>query len=60
MSAPDTNIEKQADRHKAPLLGMGSVVAFATILFVGLLFWTFSQANVDAENSVVPTAATNN
>lgn len=35
MSAPQTNIEKQARWHRGPIIGMGIVVAFA----LGLLFW---------------------
>ncbi len=58
MSAPDTNIEKQTKRHKAPLVGMGSVVVFAGILFIGLLYWTFSQADAVPANTVPPTIGT--
>jgi hypothetical protein len=35
MTAPDTNIEKQKRRHWGPLIGIGFVLAFAGLLFVG-------------------------
>jgi hypothetical protein len=35
MSAPRTNFEKQKRWHRAPIIGMVSVVVFA----LGLLFW---------------------
>lgn len=52
MSPPDTNIDKQTKRHKAPLFGMGAVVAFAGILFVALVFWTISQGETEPEPTV--------
>jgi hypothetical protein len=41
MSAPNTNIDKQARRHRGPLKGMFAVVLFALLLLVGLLFYVF-------------------
>jgi len=40
MSAPETNIEKQQDRHKPALFGMGAVVIWALVLLAGLIGWT--------------------
>ncbi len=34
MSAPDTNVERQAKRHKSPLLGIAVAVIFAFIIAV--------------------------
>ncbi|WP_342076982.1 hypothetical protein [Yoonia sp. SS1-5] len=45
MSAPDTNLDKQAHQHRGPMRGMKAVLAFATILFVGLIVWTTYKAD---------------
>ena len=39
MSAPDTNTEKQQDRHRAPLGGMALAVIFAVVLLIGLVMF---------------------
>lgn len=58
MSAPNTNIEKQAKEHKTPLIGMGSVVVFAGVLLLLLLVWAFATGNdpadEGAEGTVTP------
>ena len=41
MSAPQTNIDKQARRHRGPLTGMFAVVLFALILLGALALWAF-------------------
>ncbi|MBP1804581.1 hypothetical protein [Rubellimicrobium aerolatum] len=66
MSAPNTNIDKQAHRHRGPLRGMFAVVLFALILLGLLAFWAFgrggdpegaaAQVN-DATGAVEPAAA---
>lgn len=43
MSAPDTNVEKQEKKHKAPLGGMIAVVVFALLLLLGLVFFVFGN-----------------
>lgn len=43
MSAPDTNIEKQAKNHKGPLAGIAIGLVFAGILLFGLITWVVSQ-----------------
>lgn len=45
MSAPDTNTEKQARRHRGPLTGMLGVVLFALVLLAGLAVWVASRGN---------------
>ena len=52
MSAPDTNIEKQQERHKGPLAGMTLAVLFASVLLAGLVIWTFAQGD-DPEGAAV-------
>lgn len=37
MSAPDTDPEKQAKRHRPSLIGMGAVVALALVLLIALI-----------------------
>lgn len=39
MSAPNTNIKKQAKRHKTPLTGMPLAAGIAIIAFLGFLAW---------------------
>lgn len=43
MSAPDTNLNKQAKRHRGPLLGIIAAVVVAGILLLWLLTDTFSD-----------------
>lgn len=43
MSAPNTNLNKQAKRHKGPLLGMIAAVVLAVVLLVWFLSHTFSD-----------------
>lgn len=45
MSAPDTNIDKQADNHKGPLTGMKAVLAFVGVLLVAFIVWTVANGN---------------
>jgi hypothetical protein len=45
MSAPKTDLEKQEKQHKVPLVGMGIAVAFALVLFVGLIIWMSANGN---------------
>ncbi|SDX38540.1 hypothetical protein [Litoreibacter albidus] len=43
MSAPDTNVDKQAREHKAPLVGIAGVLTFAGALLVALIIWVVSM-----------------
>ena len=56
MSAPDTNVEKQAEKHSVPLFGMGTVVAFAGALLLLLMVWLSATGNEpgEAEGGVTP------
>jgi len=45
MSASNTNIEKQAKRHRGPLIGIAFALAWAAVLFVGFMIWTAYQAD---------------
>lgn len=38
MSAPDTNIEKQASRHRPSLMGIGAAAVFVVLLTLGAIF----------------------
>lgn len=44
MSAPDTNTEKEARRHRVPLWGFAGVLTWALVLLAGLLIWTAYQS----------------
>jgi len=46
MSASQTNIEKQAKRHRGPLIGMAAVAVFALALYFGLLTYLSDQGGV--------------
>ncbi len=39
MSPPDTNLEKQAKRHKGPLGGMALVAVFVVIITIAFAIW---------------------
>jgi hypothetical protein len=61
MSAPDRDLDRQARRHRGPLLGMFAVVLFALVLLVALGFWAFRSGRPDASAVRVdtdPTAVT--
>ena len=44
MSAPNTNLDKQARQHRGPLRGMFAAVLFALVLLGLLALWVFNQA----------------
>jgi len=43
MSAPDTNVEKQKEKHKTALMGIRGVMVFAAVLLLGLVLWLSYQ-----------------
>lgn len=45
MSAPDTNVEKQAKRHKPSLVGIGAAVIFALVLLFALITFVVGTGN---------------
>ena len=45
MSASNTNIEKQAKRHRGPLFGIAIAVIWAAVLFAGFMIWTAYQGD---------------
>jgi len=49
MSAPDTNVDKQAKKHKTPLVGIAAVVIYAGALLLGLMFWLSANGNEPGE-----------
>ena len=54
MSAPDTNTEKQAEKHKAPLGGMAIAVGGAVLLLILLIiFLIFSGNDPEGANTQV-------
>ncbi len=54
MSAPDTDVKKQEERHKAPLLGMGGAVLWSGVLLVALIIWVTMQGNDPSDDQVAP------
>ena len=53
MSAPETNVKRQARRHRPPLIGIGLVLAFAAVAMFIWLAWEASEGNTPGEDSVV-------
>lgn len=45
MSASETNIEKQAKRHRGPLAGIAFALLWAGVLFAGFMIWTAYQGD---------------
>lgn len=48
MSAPNTNVERQAEKHAGPLSGMALGLIFAGVLLAGLIGWTVYQGGEPA------------
>ena len=57
MSAPDTNVDTQAKRHRGPIVGIVTVLTFAAVLFVAFLAWS---ADPVGEETAPPAAAATN
>lgn len=65
MSAPNTNIDKQARRHRGPLIGMALVVVFGVAL---ILYWLMEESaqsdppapqdQIEQQSGAAPTTAT--
>ena len=61
MSAPSTNIERQKKRHRAPLWGMGGVLAAVALMMAAFLVWLVANgsapegatAQVDGRTGVI-------
>lgn len=51
MSAPNTDPEKQKERHKAPLLGMRGAVIWALVLLVLLIIFVTVRGNEPSDDS---------
>ena len=49
MSAPNTNVEKQEEKHKPALLGIKGAMIFAAALLLGLVTWLSYQGNEPGE-----------
>lgn len=43
MSAPDTNTQKQAEKHRGPLTGMFAVILFALVLLAITVFFVVGR-----------------
>ncbi|WP_425092146.1 hypothetical protein [Tropicimonas sp. S265A] len=52
MSAPDTNIEKQAKRHKPSLWGMAVAAMVPLVVIVAALLWGDTFVEDDATDRV--------
>lgn len=52
MSAPDTNVEREEQKHKTPLLGIGGSILWAGVLLVGLIVWISYNGSTPEEQGV--------
>ncbi len=59
LSASETNIEKQAKRHRGPMYGIAVSLIWAAVLFVGFLIWTAYQSDNPTAVSPAEAAADN-
>jgi hypothetical protein len=55
MSAPNTDPEKQKERHRAPLLGMRGVVLWALVLLVLLIVFLTVRGNDPGDGEAAAT-----
>lgn len=55
MSAPNTDPEKQAKRHKGPLSGIILVVVFAIVLLIGLAIYVTYRGNTPGNDQPIGT-----
>ncbi|MBJ3762798.1 hypothetical protein ILP92_08575 [Maribius pontilimi] len=53
MSAPNTDVEKQSNRHKVPLVGMTMTVVWSALLLVALLVWISWNGNEPANDTPI-------
>lgn len=53
MSAPNTDPEKQKERHKAPLLGMRAVVLWSLALLVLLIIFVTVRGNQPGDDETM-------
>ncbi len=58
MSAPSTNVEKQAKRHRPAIWGIVAAIVFAAILFFAYLANLAADGNEPGEGAAAPAAAT--
>ena len=59
MSAPNTNIEKQARHHRGPLIGMAVAVLFGVLMIVYWLFEESAQSDPPASQDAVESVPSN-
>ncbi|MFK7838100.1 MAG: hypothetical protein AB8B60_17960 [Sulfitobacter sp.] len=48
MSAPDTNVERQAERHKPALMGIRGAMIFGALMLILMIAFTFDRADEPA------------
>ena len=52
MSAPDTNIERQQNRHKPSLIGIRAAVVFGALMFVAVIFNAVTRGTAPTEETM--------
>jgi hypothetical protein len=55
MSAPDTNVKKQEQRHKPALLGIRAAMIFGALMMVGLAIYVIGNGADDTADAVTNT-----
>lgn len=54
MSAPNTNIERQEERHRPSLLGIGLAATAAAIILLSVILWPGVPLDQQAAPDVAP------
>lgn len=53
MSAPDTNIDRQAERHKPSLIGIRGAMIFGVLMIVLMIAFTMSRGEAPTEDTIM-------
>ncbi|KIN64624.1 hypothetical protein Z946_3516 [Sulfitobacter noctilucicola] len=53
MSAPDTNVERQADEHKPSLLGIRGAMIFGALMIVLMIAFTAFRGTTPSEETLI-------
>ena len=52
MSAPDTNVERQAERHKPALLGIRGAILFGVLMLLAVVFTAVIRGEAPTEETM--------
>jgi len=55
MSAPDTNIEKQKEMHRSPMMGIKGAMIFGALMLVGVMFLAAMNGSEPSAETLIGT-----